>query len=211
MEGLAVYKSRENKVTTNEKILQLCGIALGLGLLVAIVSSLPGGTTASASKFQAKVVPAPAVPSIPVTVTNPNANPVFVEDVDNPARQPFAINMCNATNSGTACGNVPHFFTAPLGRRIVIEQISGFCSSVDSTASGVVRLDATVAGMPGVLTVLPQGPFNPSLGFGFIIPATLTRIYPDPGTDFSFGLSPAGQSGSGIVCNASLIGYTTRP
>jgi len=119
--------------------------------------------------------------------------------------------MCNATNSGTICGNVPHFFTAPLGRRIVIEQISGQCESTDPTATGVINLDATVGGAAGIRTVLPQAS-NAALGVGFIIPSTLTRIYPDPGTDVSFSFSPAGGSGgTGIVCNASLIGYSTRP
>jgi len=194
-----------------KRTLQICGIALSLILVAAVLGSLSTDSAAHAAKPAPPVVAQlPAVPPLPLTIsTNSNANPLFVEDVDNPARQPFAINMCNVTNS-LSCGNVPHEFTAPTNRRLVIEQISGECPSVDPAAVGVAELTAIVGGT-GVVTVLPQAP-NAALGVGFIIPATQTRIYPDPGTFVDFGFNPAaGAGGSGIVCNVSLIGHTVRP
>jgi putative flippase GtrA len=203
---LEISETRKNR----KKLLHYCAIGLCTGLLGAVIVSLLVNTPASASKTQAQVTAAAV--SLPVTVTNTNAHPVFTEDVDNAARQHFAIIMCNSNYSGTICGNLPHFYTVPTGERLVIEQVSGSCISSDPAGSVEVNVTATVGGA-GVLTVLPEGPSIGALGYGFVIPATQTRIYPDAGTDLDFGFSPSAGTGNGVgfVCNGYLIGYTERP
>jgi hypothetical protein len=179
----------------NKRMLRICGTAVALGLLTIAVVFLPAGTSRAQST---------------VTVTNTSATPLFVEDVDNPARQPFAVRLCNGTVGG--CGNIPHFITIPSSGRTTIEQVSGQCNS-DSLSSVVVVLQGTVAGIPGVRTVLPQAP-SAALGSpGLIIPATLVRMYPDPGTSLSFSFSVgSAQSGShGTLCHAWIMGYTIKP
>ena len=50
-----------------------------------------------------------------VSVINTPAEPVPMRDVDNPARQPFHLQMFGDNNS----------FTVPAGKRLVIEFVSG--------------------------------------------------------------------------------------
>lgn len=197
-----------------KKILQLCALASALIFLAVICVSLTS-THANASRVKAAAAP-PAAPapaatiSLPVTVTNANTSPVFVEDVDNPARQPLAINLCNASDSGTVCGGIPNFFTLPAGQRYEIEQVSGQCLTSDPGNISVAVLGATVNGT-GTQTSLPDLP-NAALGAGFIIPATMTRIYPDAGSEISLQLNPSHVTSSpGLICNVTLIGHTTRP
>jgi hypothetical protein len=196
-----------------KKILQLCALTSAL-ILLAVISVSLTSTHASASRVKAAAATPAAAPaatiSLPVTVTNANTNPVFVEDVDNPARQPLAINLCNASDSGTVCGGVPNFFTLPAGQRYVIEQVSGQCLTTDPGNIAVANINATVNGT-GARTSLPDLP-SAALGSGFIIPATMTRIYPDAGTELSLELGPGQVSSSpGLICNVTLIGHTTRP
>jgi hypothetical protein len=178
-----------------KKVFGICGIALGLLLVVILIHVTKAAPVAAAN-----------------TPAGTNSNPIFVEDVDNPARAPFAVTLCNVTLNPANCGSTPHFVPAALNQRTVIEQISGECSS-DSLSNGVPHLEVSVAGATGFVTVLPQAP-NIVLGSGgFLIPATRTRVYPDPGTDIIFSISPAsGSAGTtGITCNVSLFGYTVRP
>ena len=174
-----------------KKVLGICGIALGLVLIVILI----------------QVTRAAPVAAAPVPVGT-DANPVFVEDVDNPARAPFAVRLC--ISSLTVTCSFPNNFVTRADQRTVIEQVSGQCQG-DSTSNGIVVLTSQVAGTTGVETVLPQTT-NPTTGFPFIIPATPTRIYPDPGTTVGF-LETAGGSaggGTGLHCDAWVVGYTVR-
>jgi hypothetical protein len=168
---------------------------LALALLVAALLSSSGIST-----------PVVAQPSPPGT----NANPVFVQDVDNPARQPFAARVC--TFVGTLRCNTfePQTFTVPSRVRTVIEQISGTCASDGQTSVNLVL--STVVGTVHVDTTLPLA-FNAGGGpIQFIVvPPTLTRIYPDPGTSVTFQFNGTVTSGPGdFVCRGSVIGHHER-
>ena len=178
------------------RMLQVCGTTAALGLLALVVLLLPTGTSRAQNGNS-------------ISVTNTSAKPLFVEDVDNPARQPFAVRLCNVDLNVSLCGNLPHFITIPSTGRTAIEQVSGECVS-DSADSVVASLEATVTGIGVFRTVLPAAP---NAAVGFVIPATLTRIYPDPGTDLDFTFSGhnASTGTNGTVCNAWVVGYTIRP
>ena len=166
-----------------------------LALLVAALLSSSGIST-----------PVVAQPSPPGT----NANPVFVQDVDNPARQPFAVRVCTAVGTVRCNTFEPQSFTVPARVRTVIEQISASCGSDQQTS--VNLLLSAVVGTVHVDTTLPLA-FNAGGGpLQFIVvPPTLTRIYPDPGSQIIFQFNSTVTSGPGdFLCRGSVIGYQER-
>lgn len=182
------------------KIADFWGITLGLGLTAAIVGSLILGPPLNASRAQPQVSTVDAVNSL--------ARPIFVEDVDNPARQAFSVNICTSAGSPLTCGGIPQTFAAPATGHTVIEQVSGVCGT-NGQPSFFVRLNSTVGGSGNAVTVLNQVPNAP---FGTLVPATLTRIYPDPGTPTQVGFPEFASDGTGnAACTVTLIGYTIRP
>lgn len=181
------------------KIVDFCGVSLGLGLMVAIVGSLLAGPL-NASKPQPQVTPVAAA-------ANSAAHPTFVEDVDNPARQAFAANICTSFGSPLTCNGVPQTFVAPATGHTVIEQVSGQCA-INGQPSFILQLNSSVGMTGNVVTWLNQVPSAP---FGTLVPATMTRIYPDPGTSTQVAIPEGEPNGNGnAACTVSLIGYTIR-
>ena len=91
--------------------------------------------------LDAVAAPAPPAPSS-TTVNNTTANPVPTDDVDNPAKQPFAIGAASTFQSGSVTVT-----TVPAGKLLVIETI---------TARGYINLSGS--GLNPYLTVVgPRG------------------------------------------------------
>jgi len=142
--------------------------------------------------------------------TGTNANPVFVQDVDNPARHPFAVRVCTAVGTLRCNTFEPQEFTLPAGVRTVIEQISATCAADGQTS--VNLLLSAIVGTVHVDTTLPLA-FNAGGGpvQFIVVPPTLTRIYPDPGTRVFFQFNSTVTSGPGdFLCRGSVIGYQER-
>jgi hypothetical protein len=59
-----------------------------------------------------------------VNVTNDITNPVFVRDVDNPARQPFKDTLNFVFDNGESGSYAYSQLVVPVGKRLVIEYIS---------------------------------------------------------------------------------------
>ncbi len=119
---------------------------------------------------------------------------------------PFAATLCSADK--ITC-NTPNAITIPTAGRTVIEQVSGECVS-DSADSVLAALQGPGGGAPKVRTELPA---IPNAVVGFVIPTTLTRIYPEPGSQLIFFFTPhnVSQGTTGTTCTVWIIGHTIRP
>jgi hypothetical protein len=191
-----------------KRFLQFCGITLGLGLLSVVLSALLPSTPVNAKAQDALSAAATAVPQ-PVIVMNTNPNPVFVQDVDNPARQPFAVSLCASGGNYTCGQGETATFTTATGEHTVIEQVSGICYT-DGNQTFLPALDATIAGVPYTMTYLPLSTSPPIPPQNVNIPVSQTRLYPDAGTVVQLLYPVAGGNGN-FNCYVSLVGYTQRP
>ena len=112
-----------------------------------------------------------------INVGNPEANPLPVRDVDNPARQPvhFAAS-CSVVKGGT-CQRV--IYVVPAGKRFVIEYAS-MEASLSDDRTPLMRISTTVGGQE-VRHFLSIPPSVPGLGLPTSI-GQQVRLYADPGT-----------------------------
>ncbi len=106
-----------------------------LPLLVTVVLgcfALPSATQAVPLPSNVNVVNTPNV-----NVVNPTTQPVPVRDVDNPARQPFQVQVVGDFADGASTtGDIP-ITTVPAGKLLVIEYVSLFGSML--TGQQLVR------------------------------------------------------------------------
>ena len=131
-----------------------------------------------------------------VLVGNQAANPVWVRDVDNPARQPFQITLRFTVPPGSRVGSAS--FNTPVGKRIVIEYVSAdlanlpddyqmFGSVVETYLNG----QQTAHLIPAVRPVTGQ----------------LVRVYGDPDTGVTVAAYLRLPIASGVSFQYSLSGY----
>jgi hypothetical protein len=148
---------------------------------------------------------------------NSASSPLFTRDADNPARRPFQTALCNAENflGGSAVCHDPGTYTVPSDRRLVIEFVSGSCSTIGSSGAGslnglnslTLQLETTAGG-----TNVASHIFPPAIFLGQISLAHQTRIYADPGTTVEFFMGAAvGPSPFSIDCTITISGYTITP
>lgn len=113
--------------------------ALGIGILVSgLLLGLPHEAPAPPiSAVQVVNTPADPVPTAAqgttlvggnVAVTNDFTNPIGVRDADNPAKQPFQVQVNGSFTGDT----VNLFFTVPPGKQLVIEQVTATIGDVDA-------------------------------------------------------------------------------
>jgi len=136
-----------------------------------------------------------------VHVGNPATSPVFVRDVDSPARNPFQVELCSGTSP--FCNFIPNYFNVPTGHEFVVEYVSGKCEgpagkvslAFNSTAGsqlggGIWLNDLTITDLTGIR-------------FGQVM-----RIYGDPFTQIVFGANFFGGQGQGRQgCDINVAGY----
>lgn len=126
-----------------------------------------------------------------VQVTNTSANPVPTVATDNPAAQPF---QSFSTGSQLLFG-----VSVPVGKRLVIENISAACVDATPILSDM-RVFTTAGGNFAQYTSAPQ-----TVGTQEIIWNQPGRLYADSGTGVTIGTGAGTASGSN--CAASLSGY----
>jgi len=134
-----------------------------------------------------------------VQVGNVATSPVFMRDVDNPARQPFQQLLCLAATASSC--SVPSSFTVPSGKELVIEYVSGGCVTADASSFvNAAGLHTSVQGAVGFhfFGNLRIGP-NSAFDFG-----QQTRLYADPNTNVTLAASLIGGGG---VCGMEISGY----
>jgi hypothetical protein len=204
------------------KLLKILGIALGFGLLVAALSSMPPQPAAAGSMGAVTVanVPLPVQGTVNaaqsgtwnvgisgtpnVNVANASSSPVLARDVDQPARQPFQIETCFSvgTNPALQCpSSLPSSFQVPPAKELVIEYVSAKCSSGPSGGISDVLILNTAGGVPAnhFFSDRPtMGPSSPFTNFGQV-----TRIYADPNTTVFTGY---GQTSGDALCFVSFSG-----
>jgi len=199
------------------------GVLVGLALIGSFMNSRPsavqaadGGPTVT---IDPKQLPLPMTGNVQITGTpsisfsNTASSPLYTRDVDNPARRPFQTTLCLTASFGqpaSSCGSTTSQYAVPSDRRLVIEFVSGFCSTgpVGGTALTILRteLNTTVAGIP----VQHNIPLTP--GLGHFDAAQQTRIYADPGTNVNLGGSlSAGSTPTSVICDITMSGYTITP
>jgi len=151
---------------------------------------------------------------LPVTVTNPTIPPTTV-NIGNPA----ALAAANAqalvgTPVAFSLDSGRNTFSVPVGKRLVIEYVSGFCNAFTDpenvnnpfayyspngfqfavTTSGVT-LTHFVTRPPNATPIAAQGTILSDLQFGQSV-----KVYADPGTNVTY------PSGLGVRCALTFSG-----
>lgn len=155
-------------------------LTLGLGVIAVVVSSFPRQTATAAPKN------------------------TLIQDVNNPANEPFAKTLCFATMSG-GCNGAPGQFTVPtvVGspsapvERLVIEYYSAQCSQQASA----LNLEVTSAGSDNFYYIGPWLLDSTAVYYS----NQQTRIYADPGTVVYLNAGAIGPGNS--TCNVTVSGY----
>lgn len=139
-----------------------------------------------------------------VTVVNDPSNPVLIEDVDNPARQPFQrfVEITNAFDPQGFGGTIA---TVPNDSRLVIEFLSAGCTpaGVGGVEPTKIRVFASITHFFSIQ--------NQVFGIGFSSTAThVTRMYAEPGSDVRVTVFPTTNLPT-IICQISISGYLIEP
>src|SRR5437870_8952863 len=75
-----------------------------------------------------------------VNVVNTTASPMPVRDVDNPARQPFQAEVVGGFADGASTTGDVTITTVPAGKRLIIEDASGFGEMLGNDSLVALRL-----------------------------------------------------------------------
>lgn len=135
-----------------------------------------------------------------VQLGNTSDNPVWVRDVDNPARQPFSQNLTLTLPQGQQLGLIG--FQVPDGKRLVIEFISAN-SEVPAGEKDVFLIQALAnsIGYTHYLTATYQANFS---GFDSFVISQPIRMCADPSTTVRFQLvRSAATDNGGFTFNVS--------
>ena len=190
--------------------------AAGLLVFVAIVTNAKRAVAQNPHPGSAPVnivspVPLPITGDVSITgtptinISNTASTPLYVNDIDAAARQPFQVTLCRAGGLFRCSGSgptVPTSFTLPTGRQAVVEYVSGFCAT-GATSPLLVQIATTVGGT-SVNHVVPSLSVGDLQQFG-----NQTRIYADQGSNVSLSLLSEGGPDNSFICRAAVSGYTS--
>ncbi|HET9361017.1 MAG TPA: hypothetical protein VFO58_14810 [Vicinamibacterales bacterium] len=165
----------------------------GTGSVAGTVNALQSGP------WTVGVSSLPAVQLAPGTTFNLNSSPtapIYTADVS--ARQAFAVSVCDGSGNSTCPSGEVAF--VPVGKRFVIEQVSGRCwSNGDVPATFYIYASLNGQAYPyytsGVQGLVGVGQTN------YIIVGALTRIY----AETSVGIARFDSSTE--ECRATLSGH----
>ena len=149
-----------------------------------------------------------------VTVVNPKTNPALVRNVDRPANQAFAAQLCKGSNASNPCyinmsPTPPSQIYAPTSvgglpvERLVIEYVSGICSDTGPGQLEDIAL-GTATGNAGVWNYFVPT-VQPHSDGSLIVWAQPTRIYANPGAPVIF--SPLIGVADSFRCTLAINGY----
>jgi hypothetical protein len=137
-------------------------------------------------------------PATPVIVTNTTAQPVpvvgIIKDSDAPARKPFQSHKYFSVPPGSSSGVV--LTTVPANQRIVLEEVSGYCSNVTGIAN--IQFFTAQNGTQGI-QFLPEDFISKKSA------ASSIRLYGNTGETLYMGASNTGGLAGG--CSLSVAGY----
>lgn len=118
----------------------------------------------------------------------------LTQNVDEPGRNPFKVSLLSDA-SGTAS------FTVPAGKRYVIEDISGFCSSTTVLDYFVIQPS------PDEDVLVPL--YRTSVVANSYFTNAFVKTYGEPGSTVTVQTGPFGATGSaGGACLYNLWGYS---
>ena len=163
-----------------------------------------------------------AVVAALVQVTNTPTNPVPTADVNAPGDEPFQTQICLAFPAGSfpcSSGTIPESFAVPTVtsdgltvKRLVVENISGFCFVGGSQTINLVQLEfSTFANSINSIEEESLVQTSTSIGStGLSHVSFPTPVYADPGSfvtvgAFNYGETPTATNTAG--CDYNIIGH----
>jgi hypothetical protein len=182
------------------------------------------GSVALVAAFLILVAPksAHAVVATLVQVANTSTNPVPNADVNAPGDEPFQTLICVAFPAGSfpcTSGTIPESFGVPTVtsdsltvKRLVVENISGFCVVGGSQTIGLVTLEfSTIANSVNSINLASLAQMSTAIGAtGFSHVSFPAPVYADPGSvvyvgAFNYGETPTPTNTAG--CEYNIIGH----
>ena len=139
--------------------------------------------------------------------------PIWRAEAAETVDSPVAFEIC--TPEGAAAVEkcqvlgLPPAYQVPGGRVLIIEQVSGSCGSdaapgLDFRPELLAQTNGAVVGHWIIGVTNPEDP-------GGLIPLTLTRIYADPASAFTIGLTGVPSGLAGRFCRLSVSGRLAKP
>ena len=183
---------------------------LAMFLTSVVVSARPAGAAPPVQAGPNVTIVSPL--PLPVTGTTAVSGTVSVRDVDNAARSPIQIELCQSASFGgpTPTCLAPPSAAVPSTHRLVIEYVSGGCSVTPGVITFVRIHLGTTAGGTSASHVFPLT--KDALDAGQLETALQTRIYADPGSTVGLGMTASAGPGDGFVlCVVTLSGHTVTP
>ena len=171
----------------------LAGLSLVVGLVMLFI---PTSTQGQGGNQQ----------PLNVSVVNTATRPVYVRDVDNPARQPFHVELYDFRMIAGDTLSTDSFIV-PAGKRLVIEQVSGrFTAPAGQTLDLVVQTGPSEAPATHYYLPVRQGPLAPLSGDGFVL-NQLSRQYAEPGSNVGVILQRRGGTDGEASGLMTFTGY----
>jgi hypothetical protein len=131
-----------------------------------------------------------------------------VRDVDNATKSPIQFGLCNFAIQNSCSSSAQTVFNVPSDRRLVIEFVSGNCTTVGSIQAFSVGTASTAGGFGAFhLLDLVFAPFSNTI----LRVSQQTRIYADPGSTVSVALSGTFGAGASATCTLVYSGHTVAP
>jgi hypothetical protein len=182
-------------------------IAMLLGAFV-FSGALTGNSYGAAPPGEVKVINSSAQP-VPTVLTNTPTmkvksdtnNPVFIQDVDNPARQPFQqkLNFNIADGFSEVCMPIA---TVPAGKRLIIEYVSARVTIPGGHKLRALNVFTHLNGDFAYHHLVP----TPTNVFNEYVVGQTVRLYADPNTQVN--ICAARDNGDGIApVLATISGY----
>jgi hypothetical protein len=173
------------------------------------VPTLAQGTTTVTGSIGLTGTPSVNVARMPslsgnVTVDNTAAAPVLVSDVDNPARQPYQVELSAPFGPDFALSGIP---AVPAEKRLVIEQCTAMVPGLDAEANVILTITTSVGGR-SVSHWFSLNKLTTNVGVAPMIISQLIRLYADPGTPVGVLMTVQGPTPpSGARFDLTLSGY----
>jgi hypothetical protein len=141
-----------------------------------------------------------------VQVANTPSDPVPNRDVDDRDRADIGYAACNVrSSSGLGIVSNDSCFTVPAGRRFVIDQVDGLCTTGSGNAVGFATLSFTTGGLAttAYLVLTPQAPLFGAVEYTLNQPV---HYVADPGSTLGIGAETSDLTGD-TFCTFNFSGH----
>jgi hypothetical protein len=189
------------KVMKTTEANQVTGkIIPSLLMLACLMLSSSAHAGPSAQTSNVNVVNTPSV-----NVVNTPAAPVFVRDVDNPAKQPFETTGLLAFSDGQYDIELT-VTTVPAGKRLIIEYVSLYATLFTGQSLVFATLHSTGNNGNAYHRLPITGPTNDG-GYDEFMVSQAIRMYADPGTPVTLRVRRSTSSGYSLDGDYAISGY----